>query len=105
MFLHLDPIAEIAPSAPSSNASCEAHDLWDERTVALLMTEAHPESIELRLSVSADTIGDLFALRCAVREHMIAWLRAEMPDALIRHRLEVENANARAATRKFRSRP
>ena len=60
------------------------------------MTEAHPESIELRLGMSAATIADLFDLRCAVREHMIAWLRREMPDALIRHRLEVDKANQRA---------
>ena len=60
------------------------------------MTEAHPESIELRLGMSAATIADLIDLRCAVREHMIAWLRREMPDALIRHRLEVDKANQRA---------
>ena len=58
------------------------------------MTEAYPESIELRLAMSAATIGDLWELRCAVREHMLAWLRREMPDALIRHRLGVDDANA-----------
>ena len=45
--------------------------------------------------MSAETIGDLFNLRCAVREHMVQWLRKEQPGALIRHRLEVESANAR----------
>ena len=60
------------------------------------MTEAYPESIELRLAMSAGTIGDLFTLRCDVREHMLRWLRETMPEALIRHRLEVEAANARA---------
>ena len=69
---------------------------WDQRTAALLMTEAYPESIELRLAVSADTIGDLFELRCIIREHMLAWLRREMPDALIRHRLEVPGGHAKA---------
>ena len=33
------------------------------------MTDAYPESIELRLSMSAETIGDLWALRCGVRGH------------------------------------
>ena len=45
--------------------------------------------------LSARTIGDVWNLRCAVREHMLAWLRKEQPDALIRHRLEVEAANAK----------
>ena len=48
------------------------------------MTEAFIDYVELRLAVSAATIADLFTLRSAVREHMIAWLRAEMPDALAR---------------------
>ncbi len=60
------------------------------------MTEAYPESVELRLSMSAETIGDLWTLRCEVREHMLGWIKQNQPDALIRHRLEVEAANQRA---------
>lgn len=97
VMLHLDPIAKVAPIRAEFERFVEAHELWDGRKVELLMTEAHPESIELRLSVSARTIADVWALRCAVREHMLEWLREEMPEALIRHRLEVEAANARVA--------
>ena len=97
VFLHLDPIADIDPIRGEFERFVEGHELWDGRTVTLVMTEAHPESIELRLSVSAATITDVWNLRCAVREHMLGWLRKEMPEALIRHRLEVEAANARAA--------
>ena len=68
----------------------------DGRNKVLLMTEAYPESIELRLSVSAKSIADLWQLRCAVREHMLDWLRNEMPDALIRHRLEVPHGHPKA---------
>jgi small-conductance mechanosensitive channel len=95
VFLHLDPAAEIDPIRTEFERFVTTQELWDRRTATLLMTEAYPESIELRLAVSAQTIGELFALRCAVREHMIEWLRKEMPDALIRHRLEVEAANQR----------
>ena len=95
VFLHLDPAAEIAPIRAEFDRFVESHDLWDGRNKAMLMTEAYPESIELRLAVSSATIGDLWALRCAVREHMLEWLRANQPEALIRHRLEVEAANAR----------
>ncbi|WP_375291212.1 mechanosensitive ion channel family protein [Qipengyuania sp.] len=95
VFLHLDPATEVGPIRAEFERFVAGHELWDQRTVALLMTEAYPESMELRLSVSAATIGDLWTLRCAVREHMLDWLRREMPGALIRHRLEVESANAR----------
>ena len=95
ILLHLDPVAKVAPIRAEFERFVKQHPLWDGRNVALLMTEAYPESIELRLSMSAETIGDLWNLRCAVREHMLAWLREEQPDALIRHRLEVEAANQR----------
>ena len=97
VMLHLDPVAEIEPIREEFERFVQGHELWDGRNLALVMTEAYPESIELRLSMSAQTIGDLFTLRCAVREHMLAWLRVHQPDALIRHRLEVEAANQRAA--------
>ncbi|MEP2734996.1 MAG: mechanosensitive ion channel domain-containing protein [Erythrobacter sp.] len=96
VFLHLDPATDIAPIRAEFKRFTAEHKLHDQRKVSLLMTEAYPESIELRLSMSAKTIGDLWELRCETREHMIDWLRREMPDALIRHRLEVENANERA---------
>ncbi|MCP5395471.1 MAG: mechanosensitive ion channel family protein [Sphingomonadaceae bacterium] len=96
VFLHLDPATEIAPIRQEFLRFLETQENWDKREGKLLMTEAYPESIELRLAMSSATIGDLFDLRCAVREHMLQWLRSEMPGALIRHRLEVEGANARA---------
>ena len=96
IFLHLDPIADIDPIRAEFERWMAEQELWDQRTAALLMTDAKPESVELRLSVSAATIGDLWTLRCNLREHMLAWLRANQPKALIRHRLEVESANARA---------
>ena len=97
VFLHLDPATDVGPVRAEFERFTAENALWDKRTATLLMTEAHPESIELRMSVSAATIGELWNLRCAVREHMLAWLRQEMPGALIRHRLEVEAANARVA--------
>jgi len=96
IFLHLDPVADIDPIRAEFERWMGEQELWDQRTAVLLMTDARPESVELRLSVSAATIGDLWNLRCALREHMLGWLRANQPEALIRHRLEVEAANARA---------
>jgi len=96
IMLHLDPTTEVQPIRAELVRFVEENPLWDGRTVQCLVTEAYPESIELRLAVSAKTIGDLWQLRCHVREHILQWLREEMPDALIRHRLEVQSANERA---------
>lgn len=96
VFLHLDPATDIEPIREEFTRFVEGHELWDGRTAQALMTEAYPESIELRLAMSSASIGNLWKLRCAAREHMLQWLREEMPGALIRHRLEVESANERA---------
>jgi small-conductance mechanosensitive channel len=96
VYLHLDPASEVDPIRAELERYVETNDLWDGRTAAMLMTEAYPESIELRIGVSAATIGDLWNLRCAVREHMVGWLRENQPDALIRHRLEVPRGHPKA---------
>jgi small-conductance mechanosensitive channel len=97
VYLHLDPATDIGPIRAEFERFLQEHSLWDGRSQALLMTEAYPESIELRLSMSSKTIGDLWTLRCEVREHMLGWLRNEVPEALIRHRLEVATANERVS--------
>ena len=97
VMLHLDPITDVEPIRSEFERYVSAHELWDGRNLQLLMTDAYPESIELRLSMSAETIGDLWALRCGVREHMLAWIKQNQPDALIRHRLEVPGGHLKAA--------
>ena len=96
VFLHLDPATDVAPVRAEFERYTNAHALHDGRAAQLLVTEAYPESVELRLNMSAATISDLWDLRCDVREYMLGWLRENMPGALIRHRLEVEAANERA---------
>ncbi len=96
VMLHLDPIADVGPIRSEFERFVHAHELWDQRTAELLMTEAYPESVELRMSVSAGTIGDLWKLRCQLREHMLKWLRENQEEALIRHRLEVPNGHPKA---------
>lgn len=97
VLLHLDPATPIGPIRAEFERFVAMQDEWDRRTAELVMTEARPESIELRLSLSAATIGDLWTLRAKTREHMLDWLRRELPDALIRHRLALDAPEARSA--------
>jgi len=99
VLLHLDPAAEIAPIRAEFERFLAVHPLWDGRNMEVLMTEALASSIELRLAMSAETIGDLFKLRCEVREHMLAWLRDNQPEALIRLPFDTEAAKAKVAAR------
>lgn len=95
VILRLDPASEVAPIREEFLRFLATQDNWDGRTGSLALTEALAESIELRLAMSAATIGQLFELRCAVREHMLAWLGREMPGALIHRRFEADAADNR----------
>jgi small-conductance mechanosensitive channel len=84
VFLRLHPESDVARIREEFETFLKAQKAWDGRVGSLVMTEAFIDNIELRIAVSAATIGDLGDLRFALREHMITWLRAEMPDALAR---------------------
>lgn len=94
VFLNLDPHADVGPIREEFLRFLATQPEWDKRTGSLLVTEAFPDSIQLRLAMSAATIGQLFDLRCAVREHMLDWLRDEMPGVLIRRGIMVERSES-----------
>lgn len=71
-----------------------ASELWDGRSANLQVTESTGGVVRLRAVVSAATSGDLWDLRCYVREEMINWLQHNAVYALPRTRLEPETATA-----------
>ena len=77
---------------------CETDERWDGRVCVAQVTETSEQTIQVRLLVSARNSGDLFDLRCAVRERMIEYLCNAHPGALPRQRVEL-GREAAAATR------
>lgn len=69
----------------------EASELWDQRTFAVQVTEATGGLLRLRVLVTAATGGDLFGLRCEIREKLAGWLLANHPYALPRSRTELHD--------------
>ena len=55
---------------------------WDGRSAGLAVTGTTPNTIEVRAVVTAKDADDVWTLRCAVRERLIAWLVAHHPYAL-----------------------
>ena len=76
---------------------CESDPRWDGRVCVAQVTETAESSIQVRLLVSARNSGDLFDLRCAVRERMIEYLACTHPEALPRLRVDMGRAGAGAA--------
>ncbi len=95
VFLWLDHRAPIAAIRDELQRLCEADPRWDRRVCVTQVTETDRHTIEVRLLVSARNSGELFDLRCAVREGMLAFLDRHHPDALPRLRNEVTGAGAR----------
>ena len=61
------------------------------------MTETDQTAQQVRLLVSARNSGDLFDLRCAVRERMIDFLNARHPQSLPRLRMDLTRSAPDAA--------
>ncbi|UED83667.1 mechanosensitive ion channel family protein [Streptomyces profundus] len=57
---------------------------WDGRSWSLVITDTTASTIEVRAAMSARDASDVWTLRCAVREELIAWLRDTHPYALPR---------------------
>lgn len=71
-----------------------ASDLWDGRSASLQVTDATGGSVRVRAVVSAATSGELWDLRCYVREELIYWLQRQAVYALPRTRLEPDTTTA-----------
>jgi len=84
LSLFLSPWAELRKI--EFERQLAANPLWDRRSARLHVTDAAAGSIEVRLAMSARGPGDLFELRCAVREGMLAWVREHQPLAIARQR-------------------
>lgn len=90
VFLHVDPTADVERIRARFVAAVQANSRWDGRVAILQVTDHRADALELRGLLSARNAGIAFDLRCEVREAMLAFLRDEMPEALVRGRQRVE---------------
>ncbi|WP_396617223.1 mechanosensitive ion channel family protein [Lysobacter soli] len=86
-FLWLDYRTPMAEVRKALQHICETDERWDGRVCVAQITDSDQSTLQVRLLVSARNSGDLFDLRCAVRERMIEFLNASHPYALPRVRV------------------
>ncbi len=91
-FLWLDYRTPMADVREALERICETDPRWDGRVCVAQVTETAETTIQVRLLVSARNSGELFDLRCAVRERMIEYLACAHPDALPRLRVDMARA-------------
>src|SRR5512139_3221331 len=88
VMLYLDYRAPVAAIRAKLDEIVKQSPLWDGRVCGLQVTDAKPETIELRCLMSASSAGRVFDLRCTVREKLIDFLQRDYPEALPTRRYE-----------------
>lgn len=95
VFIHVDHAADIEALRTIALDTVRAHRLWDGRVALLQVTDMTRETLELRVLMSGRNGGDLFDLRCDVREAVIRSMARSQSGSLKRERVFVEMRNAK----------
>ncbi len=93
VFIYVDPTADVERIRAKLDEVVHANARWDKRVCILQVTDHRADAMELRCLVSAHNASQAFDLRCEVREAMLHFLRAEMPEALTRTRARIEQSD------------
>jgi small-conductance mechanosensitive channel len=87
----VDWTIDVASVRKELEATVKAYPKWDNRVCQLDVIGAVDGVVRLRALLSAGDAGSLWDLRCAVREHLVAWIRDVQPGALPRTRTELRH--------------
>ncbi|MCG6567035.1 mechanosensitive ion channel family protein [Tessaracoccus sp. ZS01] len=90
----LDWLAPVEAMRVELTRIVRSSELWDGRTASMQVTDATGGHVRIRAVVSAATSGQLWDLRCLVREDLIAWVQHQAVYALPRTRLEPDTTTA-----------
>lgn len=82
VFLWLDYRQSVPAIRQELERFVHAHPLWDGRVCELEVTDASERAMQVRCLVSCRDSSESWKLRCAVREHLIEFVRANHPHGL-----------------------
>jgi small-conductance mechanosensitive channel len=94
IILHVDYAADVPKIRERLERTVHESKLWDGAVVNLQVVDTNSRTMELRALVSARNAPQAWDLRCEIRERLIAFLQAEMPEALPRDRADVAMPSA-----------
>ncbi|SNB47296.1 mechanosensitive ion channel family protein [Geobacter sp. DSM 9736] len=89
--LHVDYTLPVEAVREELHRILGASPLWNGKAWSLHVTEATQHSIELRALVSADNAGNLWELRCHVRERLVEFVNRLYPQCLPRIRTDIQH--------------
>ena len=89
VFVYTDYRAPVAVLREKLTEFAKASPIWDGKVVNMQVSDATEQTMQIRMLVSARNAPQTWDLRCEIREKMIAFIQAEMPEMLPRTRVEV----------------
>lgn len=82
IFIYVDYNANLEAIRTELGKILQSTPLWDKKFYNLQLTELKEHTMELRILLSAKDAGDLWNLRCYVREKIIQYIREQFPHIL-----------------------
>jgi len=94
VFLYMDYSVPLEPLREELTRLLQQSEYWDGKVNAVQMTDTTDKTVEIRALMSAQDSSDAFELRVHVREHLIAFLQNNYPDALPKFRVTMPHTNS-----------
>ena len=91
IFIHVDYETPLDNIRKALDNILEKTNLWDGKVKSLVVTDTTPQTMEVRVLVSATNSSKLWDLRCYVREQLITFLQKHHPNSLPKTRIQINN--------------
>lgn len=93
VYLNVDYTVPIEPIRAELTRILQTTPLWDKRVNVVHVTDNKESVLEVRLLISAEDAGDMWELRCFVREKMISFINDKYPDSFPRTRVNLQGTS------------
>lgn len=90
VFLYVDYTIPVDALRKEFQRILEESSLWDRKVCVLQVTDATPQTVEVRCLLSTSDASRGWDLRCEVREKMVAFVQRNYPESLPRVRAEMQ---------------
>ncbi|MBS0349575.1 MAG: mechanosensitive ion channel [Proteobacteria bacterium] len=95
IYLFVDFSTNIDNLRRTLNAILEQSLFWDKKTNSLQVVEVTENNMQIRIVVGAKDFGELWDLRCEVREKLISSIQQKFPAMLPKNYIRLENINSK----------
>ena len=97
VFMYLDYTFPVDKLRDEAKRFVETQELWDKVVFGVAVTDNNADVMTIRILASGSNSGNTFNLRCAIREHLIAWIQENYADHLPKTRIEISPQDRRIA--------